>query len=1323
MTLYQKDGEDGGSEARDDAPAKPERPVLAQDTRLGERYVVVRRLGVGGMGAVYQVHDEHLDEAVALKLLHPDLSSDVGYRSRLRGEVRLARRVSHPNVCRVHDLGQHDGQLFVTMELIHGPSLRQNLRDLRDGCGAPIALARKIDILVQVCSALSAAHHAGVLHRDVKPDNVIVEDERAVLTDFGVASLAAELAAQRRLIAGTPAYIAPEVLRGEEYDRRVDVYATAVLAYELLAGMQPFRTPNLDAAVRRARTRPNPPRLPMGCASDPVREALDRVLIRGMCNDQDGRTPSVDRLAEALATAFRANDIGPTSFATPTPRPLETDFIDGDSPAPGPSPQAPPQAPTVVEQAPQPQPRAPTTSRSQLRVVTALHFRCEDGVVGQSDETLHDRTVETRPMLLVSVADRLERAVVDLGGTPLNVTENELVALFGAPVALGDDAARAARAARALVESTTGGRAGIDTARILYRQHTGGPPTASGDALHTASKLMAGAAHGEVRLSASSARQLAGRFRIDEVTSAPGDGPERVLLLDPRTMESEGETEDRPFVGRDAELERLGHLINEVCEQRTPRAAAVIAPAGLGKSRLRLELMRRLDERREIDWIVGRTAPLGEVAPLALLRNADPEWFAAASADGNQNGPGAFAAARRWLERRAARRPVAVLFEDMQWADDASRAFVKLLRRTLEQVPIAIVTFSRPTAEAEGELGDTIVHLRPLSDLAATAIARQVAPAASHEELADLVSRAGGNPFFIEELARDLRERGPAQVTQVTPLPATVEAVVQARLDRLPEAAQQVACAAAVVGHEFWREAAKCALADPHRVSDRELDEILAELERRSIVAALPPTTFDDDRYAFNSALVRDVAYQHLQPRERRRAHGAIARWLELRAGGLTSKDPTMLSAIALHRDMAGDAKEARAAYRAAGKLSLHLFAYREAAAALRRAKALNDRPDSELLELLGDALIVAESIDAAEPVFRAALDTANEDDPLRRAALWHKLGKCASELADNDAAIRCYERGLAIAAPGGELISAARADPTVAARLYGALGWTLGYQLDDNERGLPYSERAVALLEGTGLQRELAKALSRLGGNYMRAGRFLDQLECNQRNLSIGEELGDLEMQKTAHINLGVTHTTQGNIDAAIDHTRKALALCAKTGAVTTMPLVRNNLAGMLLEKGETAEASGQLAEAIRLGQKLGNRRFLPEAYGFAARLAVVAGDLDGAITNANQAVAIAEGAGMTVDEGIARRILGAIQARSGDHAGATGSFTRSRECLATRDPYELARTQAAEARFWRSRGDDELAAELRSEAAAAFRRLGAKLELELLDDPHAVR
>ncbi|MCB9564892.1 MAG: tetratricopeptide repeat protein [Kofleriaceae bacterium] len=468
---------------------------------------------------------------------------------------------------------------------------------------------------------------------------------------------------------------------------------------------------------------------------------------------------------------------------------------------------------------------------------------------------------------------------------------------------------------------------------------------------------------------------------------------------------------------------------------------------------------------------------------------------------------------------------------------------------------------------------------------------------------------------------------------------------------------------------------------------DVALDQALAELERRGLVRPALPALVDDDRYEVPQALVRDVAYGRLTARERRRAHGQVARWLERRTGGLRAQDPDVLFALAHHRD-AGDDPGAALAWRAAAQRSIELFAFRQALAAARRAWDLAEAAggaDAALAELVGDAATEADTVEVAEARYQRALELTPDDGEhaIARARLWHKLGLAASSRADHARAIERYQRGLALVEPGGELTAEARRDPRLAAALSGSLGWVLAYQLSSPDpRGLALCERACRLLEGTPHRRELAWALSRLGGAYMRAGRLADQLRCNQQNLAIAIELGDLGNQLTARINLGVVLANLDQLDDAVTHTEEALRLCRRTGARVAEGLVLSNLAGYLLDRGELDAAARRLDEAIPLLERTGSRRVLPESYTFVARLAARRGDLAAAAAAAQTSAELAREQGIPFDVGLAMRILAQVEARRGRQPGRSRARRRRPQARRRRRPVEQAQLELAQAR-----------------------------------------
>ncbi|MBK9035520.1 MAG: protein kinase [Myxococcales bacterium] len=1277
----------------DSAPTQTASPVrtagtatLASGEILSGRYRVDALLGRGGMGEVYAAHDLELEEDVALKLLRAELSGDPGYRKRLRSEVRLARRVTHPNVCRVHDLGQHADQVFVTMARVPGHSLRQVQRAIRAGEQAPLVLATIVDLISQLCAALGAAHAAGVLHRDVKPDNILVDDGRVVLTDFGVASGPGDGDGS---VVGTPAYTAPELLRGERVDGRADVYSATVVAYELLAGTTPFVVHSMRQATRRALDREPPPPLPAGVASGPRQVALDRVLRTGLASDPGARLATPAALAEGLAGALRepADELAP-----------------GVGLAPGPLPDA-----ATVGGA---------RRRIEARVATVLTFIVDDATAAPADAAA--RAADATPDHATS--DELERAIVDLGGWPIAVGAGMVSALFGVPTSLGDDAMRAVRAAQRLLARARGGHAGVDTRRVMVRPDGGAHALVAvpRDVARVADALALAAPVGEVWLSAAAARQVAAHVDVAPAGDAGGGRALRV------TGEARAASGQRGGLARAREIARLEAVARGCFEARTPRVVEVVGGPGLGKSRLRDGFIARVAERRDVEWLVACAAPLGEAAALSLVRAASADWFDAVAREGEGGRAATLAAAGRWLEERARRRPVAVLFDDLQWADEMSRALVADLAVNLPAVPVLLVVFSR---EPVGLHGAEVLELGPLDDATATGLARDIAAAADDGALADVVARAGGNPFFVEELARDLLERGDQPGT----LPPTVEAVVQARLARLSPTAASLLGAAAVVGRGFWRQAARAAMPAP--IDDAELDAALAELERRALAYPTPPSGLDDDRYELANALVRDVAYQRLAPRDRRTAHAAVARWLGAQLdGGVTplpstvaaraGTDPELLWALAHHREL-GDDPGAAQAWRAAGLRALELFAYHQAHAALRRAWDLSaGTGDAELAERLGEAAFEADTLDAADDAYAAAVARTSSTDDVAQVRLAYRRGQVASARADHAAAIAHYQRGLALVAPGGELTPEARADPRQAALLFGSLGWVRSYQLGaDGPAALALCERAVELLDGTPHRRELAYALSRLGGAYMRAGRWADQRSCNERTLALALELGDLSAQATAHVNLGVVLANLGELTAAVEHTERAVALCQRTGARPTIGLALSNLGGYLLELGDLDRASARLAEGIRLLDSVGQRRVLPESYQHEARIAARRGDLDLARAAIARSIALARASDTTADVAVGLRITAQLEARVGAADEAAAHLAEATRLAADADPFEHARLAAAAARLHDRAGRVEAAAAARAEARAVFTRLGAVVDLAALDDPDDIR
>src|SRR5262245_34338932 len=259
---------------------------------LGGRYCVVSLLGKGGMGEVYRADDLTLEQPVALKFLPESLVRNEAAVARFRNEVRVARQVSHPNVCRMYDLGEAEGQFFLSMEFVDGEDLGSLLRRI-----GRLPSDKALEIARKLCAGLAAAHEKGVLHRDLKPANVMLDSRgQVLLTDFGLAGVAGEIAGND-ITSGTPAYMAPEQLAGEEVTIRSDIYSLGLVLYEIFTGKLPFESDTL-AGLQRAR-RETTPTSPTTLVAD-IDPVVERVILRCLQAKAALRPPSAVSVAAAL---------------------------------------------------------------------------------------------------------------------------------------------------------------------------------------------------------------------------------------------------------------------------------------------------------------------------------------------------------------------------------------------------------------------------------------------------------------------------------------------------------------------------------------------------------------------------------------------------------------------------------------------------------------------------------------------------------------------------------------------------------------------------------------------------------------------------------------------------------------------------------------------------------------------------------------------------------------------------------------------------------------------------------------------------------------
>jgi serine/threonine protein kinase/tetratricopeptide (TPR) repeat protein len=630
--------------------------VVPGRTTLGS-YRILEKLGAGGMGTVYLAKDSRLGRRVALKLLPEHFARDEELVRRFELEARAASALNHPNIITVHEIGESEGRRFIVTEFVEGRTLRERMNEGR------FELGEAVEVCAQVAGALAKAHDAGVLHRDVKPENVMVDAEGHVkVLDFGIAKrlapasvdteapTSAQVNTAAGVVLGTSTYMSPEQVRGQELDARTDVWSLGVMLYEMVAGRVPFEAQNYgDLVVSILHDRPPP-------LSDSGVEApaeLERILGLALSKEKGGRYPSARELRDDLRRLRRHLD-----FSAETVRDAEV------APAVSPGDAADSRATSAPERAPSP-PRSPAraprlrTTTEQRRQLTVL-FADFAGLAALTEGA----DAEDAGELMATLWPLVDGVVEGHGGVVDKHVGETLVALWGAREAHEGDPERAVRAGLAMQSAVAAFvaengprilglrpraarvqkgevaadeppslmRVGISTGLVLLGAAgaTGGF-TVTGDPVRLASGLLHAAPVGSVLISHDTYRHVRGVFNVHAPeTLAAGGRAEpvqfyRIKAAKPRAfrVQTRGvEGVETRMVGRKGELHRLTDALETVFEERELRAVTVVADAGLGKSRLLYEFYNWLELLPDL-WYVfnGRAGEADEGLPYALVRD------------------------------------------------------------------------------------------------------------------------------------------------------------------------------------------------------------------------------------------------------------------------------------------------------------------------------------------------------------------------------------------------------------------------------------------------------------------------------------------------------------------------------------------------------------------------------------------------------------------------------------------------------------------------------------------------------------------------------
>ncbi len=826
------------------------------------------------------------------------------------------------------------------------------------------------------------------------------------------------------------------------------------------------------------------------------------------------------------------------------------------------------------------------------------------------------------------------------GGTVEKFIGDAVVGVFGVPATHEDDPERAVRAGLRLIEAIDGmsrpdgrplqARVGINTGEALVRlgvDPASGSGFLVGDAVNVSARLQAAAPPGGVAVGAVTHGLTVRIIEYEELPPVVAKGKAdplqawRALAARARRGIDSHTGDLTPLVGREAELSYLSAIFDKAVAQSTPQHALIVGEPGIGKSRLVRELSALVDARPQMTtWRQGYCPPFGESitywalaeivkghagirdtddAPAVeakleavLPSGADREWFrqrlgallglAAPDASREEN----FAAWLRFFEDVAAAGPTVLVFEDLHWADEALLAFLEHLMMHGASVPLMIVETTRPelferypSFARGGRLNR--LQLEPLS---AAETARLVAgllgePDDRAEVIGRVVERCDGNPFYAEQSVRLLSD-----TEMGVQVPDSVHAVIAARLDALPPDQKALLADAAVVGSVFW-DGVLTAMdsRDPHDVDDM----LSALLESQLIRRIREPSMGDEHEYAFVHALAREVAYRQLPRVARARRHGAVARWIETKAGGR----PEDLADVLAHHFAT-----ALGLARAAGEKDL-------------AAQLLE--PTVRFLTLAGDRAFNLD-VHAAERFYAAALELSVADSP-ERAHLDLKLGEAALWSGRSAQAEEPLQRAAEALKGAGDERSAAVALVRLA---------RTRHNLEENREAVERLYReAVALLDDDDPSDARVTVLTEWGRELTNVGQLDAARAVFERVLEVARELGATEPPlalsflgtlRAAHGDPGFQEDYRRALEVAeaqglgverariwgnyvfdlcltegprrsLEEWADALDFCTSRGLTSIIGYQRANLLGILVCAGDWDEALRESAEVER--------------------------------------------------------------------------------------------------------------------------------------------
>jgi len=967
-------------------------------------YKILEKIAEGGMGVVYKAEDIILKRTVVLKFLPREYTRDEVARERFKREAQAAAALNNPNIVTIHEINDYEGHIYIVMEYVPGLSLDEKITKKRTAENLPLQMDEILETATQICLGLKAAHEAGIVHRDIKPQNILINEDGIVkILDFGVAKLKGTKKITREYATvGTVHYMAPEQIKTKNVDQRADIWSLGIVLYEIFTGELPFKGKKIITIMGNIVTK-IPVYPTISCKDIP--EELERIILKCMRKKKKDRYQTVEQLLTDLSKFKKISS----------------------SHSPG------------KEKKEKSAARKETERRQATVIFARLHGY---------NELLQNLDAEESAAILKNCFEMMADIAKKYGGTIDKMVDGNLKILFGVPGAI-EEAPR--KAVNTVIEMRNklhrfiqenginlpldihiGINSGIVIAGSIGSEETK-DYSVIGEMITLASRLKDIAPKGQIYVGLSTYRHTRNDFEyrpLKPITLRGHTYPVPIFEL----LSSRGKIHRPDFgtgrmihsemVGRYKELDQLKFHVLKLLNGEGS-IISVVGEAGIGKSRLIAEF-KKIETLKKVTLLEGRASSTGKNLSYHPLIEIIKDWAGITEEDSDieslsrletavtgiypegtdevfpflatimgLNLTGKYAERIQGIEAASLEKlilknirefivnavetgSVVFVLEDLHWADVSTAELLESLLSLVESHPILVVNVLRPNYHETGErILKTLrqryggihseIHVEPLDKKECESLILNLIKVSDlpTDTLTAIADRTEGNPFFIEEVVRSFIDEnvlelkdGKFIITEKIDsivIPVTVQDVVMARLDRLDDTTKTLLKEASVIGRHFFLNILE-------KVSDAAADmkDRLAHLEKVQLVQER--TRLGEIEYRFKHALVQEVTYESILLKKRKELHLKVARAIE---SVFPEKLHEFYGMLALHCSKGENLEKAGEYLMKAGEEALKAAASYEALSYYREALRLylcksGDNIDLETVAMLEKNIAVA---------------------------------------------------------------------------------------------------------------------------------------------------------------------------------------------------------------------------------------------------------------------------------------------------------------------------------------------------------------------------